>query len=204
MASSPLRSDWRSKKSLRSRQTESVSERWMACLSLSFIVWFRWLLREYEKLRRSSVGLTFDSISGWLNSHLGLIGEKTNIENQIKRNETFRQSNEITDSMFKAIYNQYVEKQQEVSDRETRCSFFQVACRRWSKAWCRIQLRRSTFHSRKNNSTANVCFRLVEFLCRNSLHESQTTPSIRSGENSLKSPNFFDWLINNVKSLCDK
>ena len=73
-----------------------------------------WLLREYEKLKRSSGGLTFDTINGWLNSNIVLVGEKGNIEKLIKQHETFRQSNEITDSVFKATYNYFVEKQQEV------------------------------------------------------------------------------------------
>ncbi len=75
----------------------------------------RWLLREYEKLKKSK-GLTFDSINGWLNSHIGLVGEKKNVEKQIKQHEIFRQSNEITDSVFKAIYNYFYDKQQEVKE----------------------------------------------------------------------------------------
>jgi len=71
-------------------------------------------LREYERLKRSSKGLTFDSINGWLNSHIGLVGEKKNIEKQIKQNDIFRQSNEITDSVFKSVYNYFYDKQQEV------------------------------------------------------------------------------------------
>jgi len=73
-----------------------------------------WLLREYEKLKRSSKGLTFDSINGWLNSHIGLVGEKKNVIKLIKEHEIFNQSNEITDSVFKAIYNHFYDKQQEV------------------------------------------------------------------------------------------
>lgn len=78
------------------------------------IDYIRWLLREYEKLRRSSKGLTFDSINGWLNSHIGLVGEKKNIERLIKENIIFKQSNEITDSVFISIYDYYYEKPQEV------------------------------------------------------------------------------------------
>ena len=66
-------------------------------------------------MKRSSGGLTFDSINGWLNSHIGLVGEKTNIEKLIKQHEIFRQSNEITDSVFKATYDYFVDKQQGVN-----------------------------------------------------------------------------------------
>ncbi|CAF1590759.1 unnamed protein product [Adineta ricciae] len=74
----------------------------------------RWILREYEKLRRSRGGLTFDSINGWLNSHLGLFGEKPNVEKLMKDDELFRQSNEITDTLFNTIYYFFVKKQQEI------------------------------------------------------------------------------------------
>ena len=80
---------------------------------------FRWLLREYEKLRSSRGGLTFDSINGWLNSHLGLFGEKSNVEKLMKQNELFRQSNEITDTLFNTIYYFFVNKQQEVNQLKT-------------------------------------------------------------------------------------
>ncbi|CAF1155473.1 unnamed protein product [Adineta ricciae] len=74
----------------------------------------RWLLREYEKLRNSRGGLTFDSINGWLNSHLGLFGEKSNVEKLMKQDELFRQSNEITDTLFNTIYYFFVKKQQDI------------------------------------------------------------------------------------------
>ncbi|CAF0755909.1 unnamed protein product [Rotaria sordida] len=74
----------------------------------------RWLLREYEKLKRSSGGLTFDSINSWLSRHIGIVGEKQIVEKLIKQNEIFRQSNQITDSVFKATYNYFIDKQQEI------------------------------------------------------------------------------------------
>ncbi|CAF0880334.1 unnamed protein product [Rotaria sp. Silwood1] len=73
----------------------------------------RWLLREYEKLKRSSGGLTFDSINSWLSSHIGLVSEKKAVEQQIKENSIFIQSNEITDSVFKATYNYFTDQQQQ-------------------------------------------------------------------------------------------
>ncbi|CAF4047827.1 unnamed protein product [Rotaria sp. Silwood2] len=74
----------------------------------------RWLLREYEKLKRSSGGLTIDSINNWLSSHIGLIGEKQIVEKRIQENKIFAQSNEITDSVFKATYNYLTNQQQKV------------------------------------------------------------------------------------------
>ncbi|CAF3962361.1 unnamed protein product [Rotaria magnacalcarata] len=72
----------------------------------------RWLLREYEKLRAPSEALTFDSINGWLNSHIGIVGARSHIENFIKEQQTFRESNDITYSVFKATYNHFIEMQQ--------------------------------------------------------------------------------------------
>ena len=76
---------------------------------------FSWIIREYEKLKRSSKGLTFDSITGWLNSHIGLVGEKKNVIKLIKEHDVFTEYNVITDSIFKAVYNHFYDKQQEVS-----------------------------------------------------------------------------------------
>ena len=73
-----------------------------------------WILREYEKLKRISKGVTFDSIAGWLNSHIGLVGEKKNVMKLIKEHDVFNEYNEITDSIFKAVYNHFYDKQQEV------------------------------------------------------------------------------------------
>ncbi|CAF1592145.1 unnamed protein product, partial [Didymodactylos carnosus] len=55
----------------------------------------RWLYREYEKLRKS-MGLTIDSINGWLNSHLGIVGEKKLVEMQIKNIGGSIDTNEIS------------------------------------------------------------------------------------------------------------
>ncbi|CAF1065887.1 unnamed protein product [Adineta steineri] len=73
----------------------------------------RWILREYEKIR-GPTGLTLDSLNGWLNSHIGLIGEKANVANFIKQTDLSSQSNEITDAVFKATYQHFVNKQQEI------------------------------------------------------------------------------------------
>ncbi|CAF0762699.1 unnamed protein product [Adineta steineri] len=73
----------------------------------------RWILREYEKIR-GLTGLTLDSLNGWLNSHIGLIGEKANVANFIKQTDLSSQSNEITDAVFKATYQHFVNKQQEI------------------------------------------------------------------------------------------
>ncbi|UJR35131.1 hypothetical protein I4U23_027902 [Adineta vaga] len=77
----------------------------------------RWLLRQYERLKASSGGLTFDSINGWLNSHLGLVGAKGNVERSIKQNEIFRQTNEITDSVFNDLYYSFINNQQKILTR---------------------------------------------------------------------------------------
>ena len=87
------------------------ANRWMSDIFSSL----RWLRREYEKLRRSLGGLTFDSITGWLNSHIGLVGEKTTIGNLISRHETYRRSNEITYEIFKTTYHYFVDARQEVN-----------------------------------------------------------------------------------------
>ena len=66
-------------------------------------------------MKASSGGLTFDSINGWLNSHLGLVGAKGNVERSIKQNEIFRQTNEITDSVFNDLYYSFINNQQKVN-----------------------------------------------------------------------------------------
>lgn len=85
------------------------------CIKLYHLFLNRWLFREYEKLRCSSKGLTIHSINSWLSSHLGIVGEKENLEREIAKNVTIREDGEITDTVFKAVYNYFVDKQQAVS-----------------------------------------------------------------------------------------
>jgi len=82
-------------------------------LSIEFR-FYRWLLREYEKLRNSSKGLTVDSINGWLNSHLGIVGERKQIQDIITDKQQSYETSEITDSIFKKIYSKFYNNQQTV------------------------------------------------------------------------------------------
>lgn len=65
------------------------------------------MAREYDKLQRPSTGLTFDSLNSWFNSHLGLVGEKKNIEKFIQHQESFQQSNQISERLFRETYKHF-------------------------------------------------------------------------------------------------
>lgn len=95
-------------------QVEEIGRNWFVVMEFDHGL-FSWILREYEKLKRSSKGITFDSITGWLNSHIGLVGEKKNVMKLIKEHDVFTEYNEITDSIFKSVYNHFYDKQQEVN-----------------------------------------------------------------------------------------
>lgn len=88
------------------------------CASKQYII-IRWILREYEKLKRSSAGLTFDSISSWISSRTGIFGQKHLVETRIKEHPIFLESHQITDAVFKATYLQFFMEQQKVN-----CEFY--------------------------------------------------------------------------------
>jgi hypothetical protein len=90
-------------------------------------------------LKRSSGSITFDSINGWLNSHIGLVGEKNNIEKLIKQHEIYCQSNEITDSVFKTTYYYFIDKQQEVSVRKENIKRSSILFRFLLKISCQMR-----------------------------------------------------------------